>query len=428
MARGGKIKTKADYEMKADILATSRKLVAKTRTPSRVQARLATESLLDSVVVIAGMLKELPSVVPGLGNLAMAESESSPDTATHAYHVEIEKVLALIVGQLEDISRGCQSSLHCISQVGHSTKEGSRIIEMGLEGLRAELDQLQGAIGDRSTNLLPSEPSLWGATQGLGSRLDDVEQVTHALNAKIDNLRSFADDMAQKARFSGPDDTSTITGGTGLETFSADTVIRDFAPNLGPDERFVTRDGVLHSGQRTSGVNVFGASAGGNDGFGGNGGGGGGYDPRLSSAATTTSSKKTQNFSKLLEPVIARLEKLEKKQTTGIGDTIFFGDHFFGGSGDALAFLEKHLGTNTNFRFGALVSPYQVLSMMHSQLTGKKLELSELANLKKLGLGRIELQAFLAATVEIPELFTANSKFSGHPYKSSASVLSNARF
>ena len=53
---------------------------------------------------------------------------------------------------------------------------------------------------------------------------------------------------------------------------------------------------------------------------------------------------------------------------------------------------------------------------------------AELASLKKLNLGRSELDAFLAASVELPEIFTATSKLTSHPYRSSGSVCSSARF
>ena len=99
LARGGNIKTKADYEQKSDIMATGRKVVADCRSPAKIEARLATETLLDSVYEIVGMLKELPSLVPGLSEVTAAEAATMRNDNVHEYHVQIEMVLSQIATQ-----------------------------------------------------------------------------------------------------------------------------------------------------------------------------------------------------------------------------------------------------------------------------------------------------------------------------------------
>ena len=100
LARIGNIKTKAAYEQKADIMATAHKVVDDCRSPAKIEARLATEMLLDSVYKIAGRLKELPSLLRGLSDLTAAEAASTSGKNILEYHVQIEMVLSQIVTQL----------------------------------------------------------------------------------------------------------------------------------------------------------------------------------------------------------------------------------------------------------------------------------------------------------------------------------------
>jgi len=123
------------------------------------------------------------------------------------------------------------------------------------------------------------------------------------------------------------------------------------------------------------------------------------------------------------------VSKLEQKDgRKGAVEAVYFGDHFFGSEHDSLAFLEKHLGVGSNFKFGGLTSPYDLLALVYRSISGKNVGVAELASLKRLNLGKGELDAFLAASVELPEIFTATTKLTGHAYRSSGNVCSSARF
>ena len=55
-----------------------------------------------------------------------------------------------------------------------------------------------------------------------------------------------------------------------------------------------------------------------------------------------------------------------------------------------------------NYKSGALTSPYHTLALVYKSLSGKSMDIAELASLKRLNLGCVELDAFHAASVELP--------------------------
>lgn len=107
---------------------------------------------------------------------------------------------------------------------------------MSLEGITAEVDALKGLLGDRGYLAGPSEPTLWGATNGLGSRMDAMETAAGLLHANMENLRSLADTIADKmGQFDkARTDHAGLTGVANEDAFSADRVMRDILNSPDP--------------------------------------------------------------------------------------------------------------------------------------------------------------------------------------------------
>ena len=69
--------------------------------------------------------------------------------------------------------------------MGHNSQHSDRGVELSLEGITAEVDTLKGLLGERGYLAGPGEPTLWGATNGLGSRMDAMETAAGLLHANI---------------------------------------------------------------------------------------------------------------------------------------------------------------------------------------------------------------------------------------------------
>ena len=439
----GNIEDLADYDNKQDLMRTTRKAMRAGDTPFKVQGRVSSLNVLDSIMELVEALRAVPSLVEKVDNVDESDTEDRDVALTVA--------LRAIAVRLDFLGKACQAALSGVNRVGHDAQNVARGTELSLEGISAEVDILKGLIGERGYLAGPSEPTLWGAANGLGSRLGALETAAGLLHANMENLRSFADgidDRLGKA-IDSSQDTSGTAGGPGGDTFSADSVMRDIlnSPSQGTAEhsggRYVSSTGILNnSGQGQSGLNIFGTTG---TGAGGRGGGpsGSGIQGNVQGGNNPGGIDLSHNFSsnglgvpggnavdpEALSLLSSRVSKLEQKDgRQGVVEAVYFGDHFFGSEHDALAFIEKHLGVGSNIKFGALTSPYHILALLYKNLSGKNVGIAELASLKKLNLGRSELDAFLAASVELPEIFTATTKLSGHSYKSSGSACSAARF
>ena len=403
----------SDYTDKQELMKTTRKAMRKGDTPFKVQDRVHSLTVLDSIMELVGTLQSVPSLVDKIDDLEESDVQEDREVA-------LSVALRAIAVRLDFLGRACQASLSGVNRVGHDNQNSERGLELSLEGITAEIDTLKGLLGERGYLAGPGEPTLWGATNGLGSRMDAMETAAGLLGANIQNLRSFADGIANrlgKVSMSGREAENTGTSEDG--SFSADAVMNDLLnsparqANAPASGRYVSQAGILqNSGQGPPGPN---------ENFGGN-------DPgdRFPSGSPNSTGELDHEAISLISDRVSKLEQKDGRK--GAVEAVYFGDHFFGSEHDALAFLEKHLGVGANFKFGALTSPYHILALVYKSLSGKNVGVAELTSLKKLNLGRSELDAFLAASVELPEIFTATSKLTSHPYRSSGSVCSSARF
>ena len=436
---GGNVENLADYYKKQELMRTTRKAMRAGDTPFKVEGRAKSRTVLDSIMELMEALQDVPSLLDKVDSLEEGEEVDR--------EVGLSVTLHAIAVRLDFLGKACQAALGGVNRVGHDSHKVERSMEVSLEGLTAEVDALKGLLGERGYLPGPGEPTLWGATNGLGSRMDALETAAGLLHANLSNLRSFADGIATKLGHVSK--TSIPTGGANEhDSFSADTVMRDIlnSPNPGSGEnssgRYVSRAGILNNSESVNpGPNSFGvtggtsgapggrSSGGGNQtDAGGNSFGGIGAGGNFSGADPANSGGRDVD-QEALSLLSARLSKLEQKDgRQGAVEAVYFGDHFFGSEHDALAFMEKHLGVGSNIKFSALTSPYHILALVYKSLSGKTVGVSELASLKRLSLGRGELDAFLAASVELPEIFTATTKLTGHSYRSSGSICNSARF
>ena len=434
---GGGIVDLLDYRKKHELMQTTRKAMRAGDTPFKVEGRVESRTVLDSIMELVEALQSIPSLVEKVDSVEESTGEDR----------EVALVVALkaIAVRLDYLSRACQAALSGVNRIGHDGHHAEQGVELSLEGITGELDILKGLLGERGYLSGPGEPTLWGATNGLESRMDAMETAAGLLHANIGNLRSFADGIASKLGNLSSNPATTAGRRNKDDSFSADTVMRDILSSPvqpsaeQPGTRRISRAGVLSgsAGAAHPGVNNFGGTGSGPEATGRASGtdansahifGGAGNSQHFG-ASNQANGEASWVDSEALSLLSARLSKLEQKDgRRGAVESVYIGDHFFGSEQDSLAFLEKHLGVGANFKFGALTSPYHLLALLYKNLSGKNVGVAELASLKRLNLGRSELDAFLAASVELPELFTATSKLSGHSYRSSASVCSSARF
>ena len=412
----GNIHSLEDYYKKQELMRTTRKALRTGDTPFKVEGRVESQTVLDSIMELVDVLQTVPSLVEKVDEV----EESSGDDREVALVVAMKAITV----RLDFLGRACQAALSGVNRVGHDGNHAERGVELSLESITAEVDTLKGLLGERGHLAGPSEPTLWGATNGLGSRMDALEKAAGLLHANLVNLR------VESRVGHVTSDTFAGTGAPEDDSFSADTVMKDLlsSPNPGsggrPGSRYVSQSGVLNNAERRD----PGLSGTGNVNFGianQNNFGGTGTASNRNLAGPTGETVDPESLSL----ISARLSKLEQKDgKRGAVEAVYFGDHFFGSEQDSLAFLEKHLGVGANFKFGALTSPYHILALLYKSLSGKSVGVAELAGLKRLNLGHNELDAYLAASVELPELFTATAKLSGHSYRSNTSVCSSARF
>ena len=431
----GSIGNLSDYFKKQEVMRTTRKALRAGDTPFKVEGRVQSRTVLDSIMELVDVLKAVPSLVSKVDDIEEQSEEGDREVA-------LAVALRAIAVRLDFLGSACQAALSGVNRVGHDGHGVERGMELSLEGITAEVDALKGLLGDRGYLAGPSEPTLWGATNGLGSRMDAMETAAGLLHANMENLRSLADTIADKMGHfdKARTDHAGLAGVANEDAFSADRVMRDILNSPDPTNgvnsgaRFVSDAGILNNpGSSNPGLNQFGATTGGagapRDGR-GNGNNFGG----IGSGGSFPASNQGGNMSAHVDPgslslLSARVSKLEQKDgRKGAVEAVYFGDHFFGSEHDSLAFLEKHLGVGSNFKFGALTSPYHLLALVYRSLSGKNVGVAELASLKRLNLGKGELDAFLAASVELPEIFTATTKLTGHAYRTSSSVCSSARF
>ena len=434
----GGIENLHDYRKKQELMQTTRKAMRAGDTPFKVEGRVESRTVLDSIMELVEALQSIPSLVEKVDDVEESTGEDR----------EVALVVALkaIAVRLDYLSRACQAALSGVNRVGHDGNHAEKGVELSLEGLTAELDILKGLLGERGYLSGPGEPTLWGATNGLESRMDAMEAAAGLLHANLGNLRSFADGIASKLGNLASDAGPVAGVRQKDDSFSADTVMRDILSSPvqpsaeQPGVRRISRSGVLSgtAGAARPGVNNFGVTGSGfeatvrtsgTDANSGNNFGGAGSSHQFGTSSNQANGDASWFDSEAISLLSSRLSKLEQKDgRRGAVESVYIGDHFFGSEQDSLAFLEKHLGVGANFKFGALTSPYHLLALLYKNLSGKNVGVAELASLKRLNLGRSELDAFLAASVELPELFTATAKLTGHSYRSSASVCSAARF
>ena len=424
---GGGIFSLKEFYAKQDVMQTARKAVLAVNSPLKVEGRFEAKTVLDTLLELVDSLKSLPALLDKVDDVEESDGDDRDVSVTIA--------LRAITVRLDFLGRSCQAALSGVHRVGNEAQLSERTYESSLEGISAEVDTLKGLLGERGSTVGPSEPTLWGAANGLRSRMDAMETAAGLLHANMENLRSFAGDIASRLGHSQAVNRKTpvLARTTGDESFSADTVMRDLlsSPEAGTGGtsyagRYVDQSGVLHqpeADQYASHGGGAGRGGGAGNGNGGNGGAG------LGGSFGTDGRNSVPGQDSPLSHIFARLDKLENKDSRqGVVEAVYFGDHFFGSEQDALAFLEKHLGVGANFKFGALTSPYHLLALVYKSLSGKSVGVAELASLKRLNLGHVELDAYLAASAELPELFTASTKLSGHAYKSNAGTISSARF
>ena len=442
LIEGGNVENLAAFYKKQELMKTTRKAMRAGDTPFKVEGRVKSRTVLDSIMELVEALQDVPSIVEKVDLVEEGEGDDR--------EVALSVALRAIAVRLDFLGRACQAALSGVNRVGHDSQNAERGMELSLEGISGEVDALKGLLGERGYLAGPGEPTIWGATNGLGSRMDAMETAAKLFHANISNLRSFADGIASKLGHPVVSaGTSSGNQGTHGTSFSSDTVMQSI---LNPSDstsggtssgRFVSSSGVLNSPSAIHpGLNTFGTSG---TGTGSGVSAGNGTGSKTDSASSNfvgiggsnnfpNAGPATSNNGSNIDPAAlsllsARVSKLEQKDgRQGAVEAVYFGDHFFGSEHDALAFMEKHLGVGSNIKFGALTSPYHVLALVYKSLSGKNVGVSELASLKRLNLGRGELDAFLAASVELPEIFTATTKLTGHPYKSSSAVCNAARF